>query len=374
MKKVLKLMICFCLIIPCCGCLPTTQLEERAIVQAAAVDYSEEEYRLTLQIFDAGSGAENAGGSEAYLVWESSGTTLTQAFAQAAQNGKEIYLGSCQILAVGQGSRDQLLTILEYFNSRPQTRATMMVVCADGSAAELLKIAQGKCKPTPADAAEQELKLAEENKRLLPCRLKDILAAMETEGRDGILPLMATTGQEEKARLSLMGSVVFCGGVPAVELTVQETAVLGWSLWGQGNILLNIDSVPTVQGSTPILLEHFSPRLSAELEDGLPCLNFTLKTKGRISEGVGNGTDQPDPKQLATLQTAAAAQMAAQLQDLLAKLCAVGSDPLRFGERLQRSHPSEWNSTKENWSDLLTQAKLNITVQCELTAFSGKKA
>jgi len=372
MNNLPKTLLCLLLVIPCCGCLPATQLEQRAIVQAAAVDYADDRYNVTLQLFDPSANAENAGG-DAYLVKELIGTTLTQAFEQASQNGREIYLGSCQLLAVGKESSNRLREVLDYFNSRPQTRATMMVVCANGNAADLLKVGDGKYKPMPSAAAEQILQLAEKEKRILPCRLKDILAALETDGWDTLLPLMGTSGQGQEAKLELVGSVAFSGSLPTTELTPQETAVLGWSRQGKGNILLNLTDN---QNDEPIsiLLEDFSPKLSAATQNGQLHLRFSLKTKGRISEGTGLEAGQPNKQQMEALQAAAQQEITQQLQSLLKKLCALGCDPLRFGERLQRSHPQEWNHLKENWNKALAEAQPNIQIECELTTFSGKSA
>ena len=148
--KTVKTAFCITAALLCCGCMPNTQLEERAIVQAAAVDLTNGEYRLTMQVFDPGSSVENAGGSDAYLLLKGSGTSLTQAAHQAAKNGKEIYLGSCQVLLIGKDAQTELRNILDYFNSRPQTRATMMIAFTQGTAADILGIGEGKAKPSPA--------------------------------------------------------------------------------------------------------------------------------------------------------------------------------------------------------------------------------
>ncbi len=374
MKKMLKLLLCALLLLPCCGCLPATQLEERAIVQAAAVDYDTGQYRVTLQVFDPGANGENAGGSDTYLLLESSGPTLTQAFEGSAQQGKEIYLGSCQAVLVGNGAADQLRNILDYFNSRPQTRATMLVAVAENKAADLLKISDGKANPSPATAVEQELQLAEEEKRIFPCRMMDVLSTMETEGRDAILPLISIEGSGSKAQPVLAGGTLLQNAASLLTLTTEDLSVLGWNRTGKSNLLLQTQTDDPNLGYVSVLLEDLSPEIRVSVSEGKPQIKIRLKTKGRVSECENISCDRLEPDQLQTIRAAAAQQMARQTNTMVGKLCAAGCDPLRFGERLQRSHPQEWGTVGQDWPTALKSAQWSIEAECRLTTFSGKEA
>lgn len=369
MKKS-KLILCLAAALLCCGCMPNTQLEERAIVQAAGVDVSDGEYRLTLQVFDPGDATENAGGSDAYLLMEGSGASLTQAAQQAAQNGKEIYLGSCQVLVLGSGALQNLRDVLDYFNSRPQTRATMMVCTAEGTAADLLKVADGKATPSPAVLCEQELRLAEEEKRLPDCRLIDLLSALETDGWDGFLPQLGTEGRDSDAKPVLKGAVALRGDAPAFELNSEEAQLLALAHSGRGNVMTEM----YLDGETAVsvLLEDFDTKLKAELKNGQPHFWVEMKIKGRISQWEGTAVDDLSEEQLTAAQQETARQTVEELDTLLQKLCTSRCDPLRFGERLQRRHPKDWNRIgSQNWPDLLPKADWSIDVTCTLTTFSG---
>lgn len=369
MKKS-ELILCLAAALLCCGCMPNTQLEERAIVQAAGVDFADGEYHLTLQIFDPGGTTENAGGSDAYLLTEGRGTSLTQATAQAAQSGKEIYLGSCQVLILGTGTTQNLRDVLDYFNSRPQTRATMMVCSAKSMAADVLKIADGKAKPSPAVLCEQELRLAEEEKRLPACRLLDLLSALETEGWDGVLPLLEVEGTGSDAKPVLQGVLVLQNNTSALELNTNEAQLLGMTGSGRGNVMLEVKIDQGTAAS--VLLEDFDTKLSAQLKNGQPHLTVEMKMKGRVSQWEGRAVDDLNHKQLTAAQQRAAQQMTEEMNSLLQRLCTAGCDPLRFGERLQRRHSKDWNSLGgQNWPNILQKAEWNIEVSCALTTFSG---
>ena len=162
MKRLFYSLLCILLVLPLCGCLTTVQLEERAIVQAAAVDHAGEDYQLTLQIFDPGGNSENTGGNDSFVLAKSAGKTLTEAFQQyEAQSGQQIFLGNCQVLLIGSESGPYIRDILDYFNSRPQTRATMMAAVTDGSATALMENCSEKIPLSPSTQIEEELRLAE---------------------------------------------------------------------------------------------------------------------------------------------------------------------------------------------------------------------
>jgi len=364
-----KLFVILLLPVVCCGCFPATQLEERAIVQAVAVDFANDEYTLTLQVFDPSSGGENAGGSQDYVLLQGSGNTLTQAFESAAQKGKEIYLGSCRTLLVGGNSLHLLKGILDYCNSRPQTRATMLVTCTGGSAAQLLK--NDKIKPSPAAAVEEQLMLAQKEKRLPHCRMMDILAALEDPTRHAVLPLLEQ-GEENAPEPALNGALLFREGTVDLALNPQQLSALNWLERGRGNLLLELPPSSSRQEKTALLLEAFSPTIRVTLENKVPQINLRLKVKGRISEYGQNSPDRVEQDQLKQLQNAAAQQMADQLGGLMTQLCQNSCDPLRLGERLKRSHPQQWTNARQNWPGLLKQAEWNIWVECRLTTYSGK--
>jgi len=369
MKK-LKLILCCAAALLCCGCMPNTQLEERAIVQAVGVDFFEDEYHLTLQLFDSGGTTENAGGSDAYQLAQGSGPSLTQAIQQLAQSGKEVYLGSCQVLVLGSRAMPKLRDVLDYFNSRPQTRATMMVCSTDGTAADVLNIADGKAKPSPAVLCEQELRLGEEEKRLPACRLLNILSALETDGYDGVLPLLGVEGKSGDARPVLKGAVVLRGEAPLLELSTGEAQLLATAHPGRGSIGMELQTDGA--SGVSVLLEDFDAKLKAEWKDDRLHLWVEVKLKGRVSEWEGMAVDDLSQEQLTDAQQKAARQTVDEWNALLQKLCGSGCDPLRFGERLQRRHPNDWNRLdSRQWPTLLQKADWDIRVTCTLTTFSG---
>ena len=345
-----------CVLLCLSGCLPAIQPENRAIVQAAAVDFEDGNWAVTLQLFDPGAGGDSAASTGGWNTAQADGTTLSQTLAaMEAQSGKKLFWGSCQLLAVGRETA--LRPVLDFCNSLPQSRSAMMVVMAD-PAGELLKGDENQ-QESPAEQAERLLLLAEQEHRLPPCRMMQLLAAMETEGRDGILPLLAVN---EEGAPALNGSVVLCREEPALDLSPEETALLGMLQGGTGRFLL----MPDIPG-TAVAVETLRARLDCRMEDGLPLLQAELNARGRLTEGKGFAAEQPLPEQTAAPQQAAARELTVQTEALLQKLCAAGCDPLRFGERLYRKQPELWLETaSQSWPELLKKARWQVDTACRL--------
>ena len=301
---------------------------------------------------------------------EGEGETLTQAFEAAAQQGKEIYLGSCHTLVVGGNALRRTVEILNYFNSRPQTRATMLVACTGGKASSLLK--DSKAEPSPAAAVEQELLLAQKEKRLPPCRMMNILSALEDPTRQAVLPLLQWEEKDTASPPLLAGALLFGQGKVGLTMSCEEILPLNWLQKGRGNLLLQVKSQTPFAQEAALLMESFDPEIKVDLHKGVPQIELRLKVKGRVSEYGEVSPDRLQQRELEYLQQAAAQQMTDRLNGLMQSLCRAGCDPLRLGECLKRSHPQQWAEAQPNWPHLLEQAQWKAEVNCRLTTYSGK--
>lgn len=308
MRRLLAVLLA-CGMLPLWGCLPAVQPENRAIVQAAGVDAAEDGWQITLQLFDpetADREGQNQGGP---TLATAEGATLSEAFALLeAQKGKEIFLGSCRLLVLGPQVPPR--PVLEYFNSRPQSRPTMMVAAAQTTARQLLK--SGGTGYDTARRAEALLLLAEQERRLPPCRMLQLLEALETRGQDGVLPLLAAAAEEQTGPLPA-GSLVLQGEVPALVLSPKETMLLGMTQGGPCSITLAV-------GDAAVTLERLKVRFSFP-DKAAPAV-VELEAKGRVSEQTAETAQQT-----ASIAQAAEAELEARFAQLAEKLSEAGCAP-----------------------------------------------
>ena len=138
--KILKLVI-FCLfsVTSLSGCLPHTELDEQAIVEAVGIDYADGEYEVTVQYFNM----EGTGGSspidstKANVVnisgkGESVSTALNSASVKC---GKSFMYGITSVIVMGREALKQdILKTLSFAESYYQSNTSVLVAAADGKA------------------------------------------------------------------------------------------------------------------------------------------------------------------------------------------------------------------------------------------------
>lgn len=108
------------------------------------------------------------------------------------------------------------------------------------------------------------------------------------------------------------------------------------------------------------------------LEGGRPVLHVKVQASGDLRELTGMRiTDVPSQNQV---QGALAAEMARQIDGLLAHLQRLGSDPVGFGELLRRRAPY-WPGVQSGkaWHAAYRQARRDVTAQVTLLSTGGKR-
>lgn len=102
MKKLLALTA---IVLCCCGCADTTELGDRAIIQLAALDYADGEYKLSALLFSAGGSGGELDVTETNVIKVTgSGDTLGEAVKQLSLiDGKEIYMSEAKLIVLGKG-------------------------------------------------------------------------------------------------------------------------------------------------------------------------------------------------------------------------------------------------------------------------------
>ena len=121
MSKKMGLFLITALLFLCSGCIPSVELNERAIVQAIGVDTVKGGYRVSLQIFSPGGGDGpteiNAGQQNAKMI-TAEGKTISDAIQQATlEQGRQIFYGHNRLLVIGESTvKKGISDILPFFN------------------------------------------------------------------------------------------------------------------------------------------------------------------------------------------------------------------------------------------------------------------
>ncbi len=176
------LVLAFTLLLSGCA----TELGERAIIQAAAVDYADDKYTVNALLFSGGTDPSQ----ENVIKVSGSGTTLSEAVKEIALIcGKEIYMAENKLLVIGSGFEDKSVAELVnamYFDMR--CSLNMPVCCAEN--AELLADIRFVEGITSAEKPVEILRTANRIGASPYTTLMDILTANEG-GRSTLIPMFS---------------------------------------------------------------------------------------------------------------------------------------------------------------------------------------
>ncbi len=133
---------CLCLL---SGCLPHTELDKQAIIEAIGVDYSNDMYEVSVQFFNM----ENSGGSTLVdssksnvVIVKGRGTEIRSALESAsAKCGRPLMFGTMAAIVFGERAAEfdlaKSLSFAEtYYQSNPKT----LIAVAEGKASDIMDV------------------------------------------------------------------------------------------------------------------------------------------------------------------------------------------------------------------------------------------
>ena len=183
------------------GCLHSTQLNERAIVQAIGIDLEGDQIKLTLQVFSpASSGGSSIGATaENAKIIEASGATVSEAVQNAnLMQGKQLFVGHNRIIIIGEALAQQgIEQPLSYFSASSWSRQNVHLVVAEEKAGDILsaKINQGML---PAETLEKIVINSEDNGLIKNVKMFEFVKALDNKHESSILPIMRVNQKKEE--------------------------------------------------------------------------------------------------------------------------------------------------------------------------------
>ena len=218
------------------GCADATELGNRAIIQAAAVDY-DGKYRVCAMLFSSsGSGGDTIDASQENVIRvNGEGDTLAAAIDDISLvDGKRIYMSETKLLILGSGFEEtNALSALKTLYLDMRCSLNMPVCCVgSGESAEDIAALQFTEGITSADKPLSLIENANSMGVSPKTTLLDLLADSEG-GKASLLPMLAITengsgmtSSEDGKTAVISGSRYFENGVLHDTFTERNTAAL----------------------------------------------------------------------------------------------------------------------------------------------------
>lgn len=388
MSKKVGLLLMIALLFLCSGCIPSVELNERAIVQAIGVDAVNNGYRVSLQIFspEGGDGANemNTGPQNAKMII-AEGKTISDAIQQATlEQGKQIFYGHNRLLVIGESTvKKGIADILPFFNSGYQSRPSIYVMAAEGTAEEILNanIQQGII---PAESLENMIENYSKNGSVMQTKLMDVITSFYNESRCVTLPTIALTGENadqdssesmdqqiEKSHLArIKGSVVLKNGKWVGNLDEDETRGLVWMSDKVKETLLVIPYRNSTNGETEqVSLQIYSSRtkMIPEIANGKMMFRVTVHAVGKINEMSLKTQFSFYEDDLIQIEQAAEQTIRNQCESAFSRVAlAYHADVLNFGVRIKQKSGKQWKKVQDDWPEKISDLSLQYDIHVDV--------
>ena len=374
MKKILSflgvLAACSILLILCSGCMKMVRLKDRAIVQAAGVDYQDGKYRLTLQYFvPEGSGGQTAvdvSKSNGNII-EAEGDTLTEAVANASlSQGKQIFFGNNRVIVIGKEmAQKDILTPINFFNTNQQLHPSVYLFVSQEEAREIVcaKIDRGI---VPASTLEQIADTALKEHYILTGLLPDIVSRLQNPLNAVSVPQIRLVEEGENPKLHIQGTALIQHG--KMVDTLSEDEVLG-AMWVEGKTQHNVMVVPGPEG------EKYTLNILSSNSKNRPCLKpdgglrfeIHIESKSVLREvdslqAAGNQEDM-----IQKIQKAQESKIRFLVHRTLEKTVSEhDADIFRINMLVRKYLPGYYTQNRENFDEILKNMEFLIDIQCDI--------
>lgn len=344
-KRILTVTCILSIFLLLCSCSNYTQIRDRAIIEAMAIDYKDGKYVVTLK--------EHPNSKEEKPSFiKSSGTTLYDALKNAESNdGKQVFYAHSGVFIIGENAAGRgFEQVLEFMNSNYQISLNSSVLFTPANAEEILR--EENFSKNDSDFL---IKRIEDLGKSVDVTVIDALKMSYNLGGHLYLPQILSDGENG---VKIENCVVFKQNKPQCYLDSEQTMGL--------NLLLGKvrDGVfVTRQQNRRISVNIASEKLNVVFKfiSGAPVLQIDIKTWGNISEFGVIGDEEERKSHLKNLQQDIESQIRDCVMNVLKKTVNYEKcDIINVKQMIKNAYPDE---NTDNIDDILKNMKFDVNVK-----------
>ena len=376
MYRSLKIVCAALAILLLAGCVPHTELNEKAIVLAIGIDYEDGLFKACFQYYNP-SGAGGAtlvdNSQPNVLTAKGEGENVYGALEDASfRCGKELMLGVTQIIIIGEEAANHSVEqVMNFSKSYFQSHPDMMIAVSEGKACDLMQV-----KFNEGIVSTQKIKFMMQNAEksgiaALPSAL-DLFRSLESEQRSICLPRLRliepSEDDDEKSDASEDGkNIEICGGVliydgkaaANTDIEVMSGLEMLCCKTQTGTVTVDYNDEKLSIGLVDIHTELFP-----SYEDGVLTFEVKVKSKGRYLIEPHNGYAEEDNKEMGRLcGEQIIARMTGAIEETVLKY---GADPFQLEKIIRHYDNKLWNEIKDNYTEELKNCRFDFETDIEI--------
>lgn len=371
MKKAFRLIGLVLAAIMFSGCIPHTELDEKAIILAIGIDYEDGEYSVTYQHYSpTGLGGQTLVDNSQPNVLTSSGKgkDVYEALEDASVKcGCELMLGVTQIIIIGEeAAKNSVEDVTDFSRSFFQCHPDMLIAVAEGKAEDYMQV-----KFSEGIVSTQKLKYLLNNAEsrgwiTLPSAL-DLFIALQTQQQSACLPRF-TLIEDGKSDSSEDGkSIEIGGGVLLKNGKAQDNTDM--------DTMKGLQLIDGCASETTVTFDHEGEMTSVGLigikreivpvyEEEKLIFQVKLTSGGKYFTTPSEGFNAENNR--ITEQECAAKLIEIMQKAAESTVQKYGADPINL-ERTVRHHDYKlWQKLSEDWEETLKSCEFRFTVEVNM--------
>ncbi|MDF2658963.1 MAG: hypothetical protein K0Q94_1754 [Paenibacillus sp.] len=333
------------------GCWDRTEVNDIAIVMAAAIDKDKEGYRVSVMIPLVGNmggatgGGGGSGGDRPYTIDSDTGRTIREASERMqARMARRLFYGHRKVLLIGEElAKENLPDALDITARLAENRLTSFMAVTKGNAYEMLNAAP-KLERFPAEALRELLK----SDGVIKIQVKDVAHQLNVQGKDAILPyveVVKSKGSSKPNEEIQIGGYAYARQGKMIGVAREDEAV-GIRWLSRSTFKPYLETVETDQGPVSVTIRRGKCTIKPYLSDGILHYRIEVAGEGTILEALDN-KEYEHKNAVELLEQRLESKIAGEIRTVerLAKQRQV--DIPGFGLLFNRAYPTLW---KREWS------------------------
>lgn len=381
-KRILILFLALISVVSLTGCMKSTQLNERALIQAVGVDLEEDGMiKLTLQIFSPATNSDDISASvQNANVIETKGKTISEAVKSARMvQGKQPFLGHCMLIIVGSDfAKNGLKQSISFFNSNVHAKQNISIVVAREKASDILKakINQGIL---PAETLKKVFENIEENGILEDIKMFQFLKSIDNDYESSFLPMIGLVEQHKKSEdsegapqkpkeegidnispIKVGGTALFADSKMIAELDDFKSRGILWirDKINETTVITSTDKFDVAA----LKIYKSNSKLSANI-NSFGKISFTLDitAEATLGEAMVKLGETVDIEDINAVEQACSAQIIKECNDAFStSVYEYNADIFNLGNIIWQKYPKTWKTLKDDWSNNVSSITLDV--------------
>lgn len=373
MKKSILVIILCCCFLTLTGCWDRVEMQDLAIITAAAIDQLEDgKTRISVQLFIPRAITSGETGEDPSLgstfVREGTGDNLANAISMLQMKvPRKLFWGQCKVFIFGiELAKNGIRKQIDYLIRHPGPRDNSFLYVSEDESKELLTLVP----PLERYSGEALRKLTLEEKGM-GTTIRDVDRALMGESESVSIPYIQMLVSKEPARKLhetipvIEGMAIFKEDQMIGVLNKKETRGL---LWLKDDMKRSTISIRLKDGDGEISMTPTlgKSKFSPEIKESRWIMNLNITIEGDI---VQNEThlDPMDKDVLLKIEkeyeTALKERVAQTIEKLQQEFDA---DVMNFGRRFHQIYPNEWSKVKDRWDEKFPEVEVKIMVTAKV--------